>query len=208
MPRTDFALASPFIVALLIGCGAVTSPGGAGRSGPGRQVVDAPSPAANPYEQLHAAAFQIGTALDRLHDALAGVKPLGSTESGPTKDALAEVAAAFDSAGRIVEDYSESPSADELKKSPARAEALDKKWSEDINQASRKILNAQALIDDLLASGPPENIAHALQNANDEGDEAVSALAEAVRQLGGKPVTGTHADAPAKAGDPRAPRRP
>ncbi len=141
-------------------------------------------------EQFHAAAFQVSGALDDLDDAMKDLRPIRDRESGDVKDALSTVIAAFDDAGGSVADYAEAPSEGDP---PADADSRFKDAVTKLNDACEQILDAQGTLDDLLSSSPPAKVADALQDANDAGDDAVAALSEAVRQLGGKPVSSDEA---------------
>jgi hypothetical protein len=134
------------------------------------------------------AAYQVGEALDELNQAIATLKPFPDQEPGPTKKALTDCIEAFDAAGRSIEEFGSSPDLADVRKDRTAQEAHWKSGIDKLNGAIQQILDAQGTLDDLLESGPPPKETAAIRAANETGDAATEALAEAVRQLGGKPV--------------------
>jgi hypothetical protein len=134
-------------------------------------------------EQLHAAAYQVDQALDRLASATESLQPLPSGEGGETKQALEDLLASFDKAGRRLNEESSAPELEVIRKDRASSETLRTQRRADLKDSLSELKNSQNILEDMLASAPPEKEKAAIQAAAEAIEECQGFLNEALNVL-------------------------
>ncbi|AIE85806.1 hypothetical protein OP10G_2438 [Fimbriimonas ginsengisoli Gsoil 348] len=145
----------------------------------------AADPAQKLYEQLHAAAFQFSTASDNLNDAVAALRPLPGTVGGDTKEALLNALDGLDSTGRTLVDMAQPPEQQQVRQDQAASEKQRAKWVEEGIDAIRELRDASDTVGDLIESKPPPKEAAALDEADGAISDALDAMEDAIKLLGG-----------------------
>lgn len=177
---------SVFAIAFAIvlgGCGS----GNASPQGVNGGSAAPPDAAHQLYEKLHAGAYQLDSALDNLQQARTALTNIVSDQGGETKEALLNVLDMLDSAGETLGQYNVSPELSEIQKDTAAAEKRRSHAADEAIDALREIREARATLNDMLESGPPKREKEALESAGDAVEEALSAVTDGIKLLGGTP---------------------
>jgi hypothetical protein len=142
-------------------------------------------PAQKLYEQLHAGAFQFDAALGSLNEAVQALRPLPNDQGGDTKEALLNVLDMLDSSGRTLADHNDSPTVDEVRADVKQSDGQRIEAINDAIDAIREVRETQGVIGDMLNSAPPAKEKAGLTKADASIAEALEAMEEGVRLLGG-----------------------
>lgn len=152
---------------------------------PGPTVNTKPKdPAEKVYEQFRSGAFQYGSIVDTLGEAIAKAVEAKQSASGAAKDALDEVLSILDSAGAALEDFQEAPPAEkEFKDNFAKYDDIRLKAIDAGNDALHLLREAKSVFA-AYKSDTKNDL-----NTTTEGlvDLAESDLKEAITAWGGTP---------------------
>jgi hypothetical protein len=173
------------VLLLLTGCGSKES---------SDSVPEAPSAqveVANPEErlqdQLRTGSFQLQAAADAISDAIDRVGPLAASQDGQTREALQAIRELLDGSGALVSEYAdEPPTEDELRVDPALYDEERLRAIEAAQAAMEMLREAENLVRGLLGSGPPERERRQLEQIQSPILEALEAVAEGIRGMGGR----------------------
>lgn len=175
--------------ALCLGCGSGKPTVPVAEHVKGVQAAVAPSdPSAALYEKLRAGAYQFDAALASLEQATAAIKPLAEAQTQKeTKDALQNVLALLDQAGRSAAELHEAPERAQVDAAFAAQDERRLKGIESMSLALREVREAQGTVEDMLDSQPPAQEKEILDKADTALDEADDAISEGIKALGGTP---------------------
>ena len=162
-------------------------------TGCGKGPVPAPSvaagPALDPIAELRErdaqAAFGLDAASSSIADALERTRTLAPKAGGNAKDALLDVAKMLDSAGATLSEYGDPPpDLAAFRRGETGMAATRKKALDAAIDALKRLLDAQATLDDLTGDAPPE-VRDDLADVADGTDEAIDSVEGAIPNLGG-----------------------
>ncbi|CAN5363313.1 hypothetical protein BH11ARM1_BH11ARM1_17430 [soil metagenome] len=175
---------------LVVGCGSKTA--GTAGTAVSESVSVPPKPAQSAeeilYDQVRSGHYQLSSALDPLEDASqAAHKMAASQDDAETKKAVTGVEGKIKAAGSKIADYTDVP--------PDYTEFLKQLDDQDDdrlkaidggNAAIDTLKDAQSDVEDMLSSDPPEPEKGQLTDIDDSIKEAIDAVSDAVKTLGGQ----------------------
>lgn len=166
---------------VLLGCGKGSTPAA---------TTSTPKPNADPIvaarEADEQAAFSFDAACASIEDAQKGTKALAPVAGGDAKEGLLDVAEMFDSAGATLADHNEPPPPIEAYRKESSERSTERqKAVTDALDALQELRDARGRIDNLSQTAPEEHV-QALETIRGQADEAIDAVQDAIKRLGGK----------------------